>query len=452
MFKYLPPGPDERREMLEAIGAGSIDDLFASIPASLRLESVLPLPEAMSEVEIRRFFEDVGRRNTGVDPAFDFTGAGAYHHYVPSTVDTILSRGEFLTSYTPYQPEVAQGTLQSIFEWQTNICILTGLDVANASLYDGATAMVEGIFLARRAFRKPRNKVVLSAGIHPNYRQVFDTYRKNLPFDVVVVPLSESGRTDYAKLAAAVDADTAAVVVQSPTFHGVVEDWAAVHDAAAAKEAKFVAVVAEAISFGALASPGMKGADICVGEAMSLGVPVSFGGPALGFLACRDELKRQMPGRLCGLTTDAEGRRAFSLTLSTREQHIRRERATSNICSNQALMALASNVYICTMGKQGLAEVARQCHSKAEYLKARLRQVSDFTPLHQGPTFNEFAVVSTRSVGEVLGRLAAEGIAGGVPLAGLDPFAPDNTFLVACTELNTREAIDRYIKVLASFV
>jgi len=451
MFKYVPPGPAERDEMLRTIGVSSIDELFSSIPAAVRLKAPPPLPEALSEIEIRRFFEQAARDNSNFDPAANFMGGGCYAHYVPATIDTVLARGEFLTSYTPYQPEVAQGTLQSIFEWQTHMCILTGLEVANASLYDGATAMVEGIFLARRSNRKERNKVVMSAAVHPNYRAVLDTYIRNLPIEVVLIPVGADGRTDGAKLAAAVDDSTCAVVVQSPNFYGVVEDWNAAADAAHAKGAKGVAVVAEAISLGALAPPGYKGMDICAGEAMSFGIHPSFGGPALGFIACRDDLKRQMPGRLCGLTVDAEGRRAFTLTLSTREQHIRRAKATSNICTNQGLMALAANVYLCTMGKAGLAEVARQCHSKSEYLKSRIANAPCFTVLYSGATFNEFVVLSTKPVGEVMCRLAGEGIAAGLPLQSIDPSAPDGTILITCTELNTREWIDRFAGILEGF-
>jgi glycine dehydrogenase subunit 1 len=432
--------------MLAAIGVSSVDDLFASIPAEVRAEPKLAPP--MSEIEIRRLLGSLSDRNANarVGSKGFFLGAGLYNHYVSAIADQMLYRAEWLTSYTPYQPEVSQGTLQSIFEFQTHICLLTALDVANASLYEGASALVEALLMADRLVRN-RRRAVLSRGIHPEYRETVATYFQNLGLEVVEVPLGPDGRTDARALAAAVDDKTFAVAVQSPNFRGVVEDWKEGADAAHGKGALAVAVVAEAASLPLLAPPGTAGADIACGEAQSLGVPMHNGGPLLGFLACRTAHQRQIPGRLVGETKDAEGRRAFCLTLSTREQHIRREKATSNICTNQGLMALASNVHMSLLGKKGLREVALQSHAKAEYAKAKLAALPGFRLPDSAPTFDEFVVEAPGPAVPILERLAREGILAGVPLSryGMEARA----FLVAVTEMNTREEIDRLAAALA---
>jgi glycine cleavage system P protein (glycine dehydrogenase) subunit 1 len=430
--------------MLAAIGAASVDDLFASIPASVRIPPDLPPP--MSEIEIRRLMGGLASRTASARDTAFFLGAGVYNHYVSAIADQMLYRAEWLTAYTPYQPEVSQGTLQSIFEFQTHISLLTGMDVANASLYEGASALVEALLMADRLVRG-RRRAVLSSGIHPEYRETVRTYFQNLGLEVVEAPLRGDGATDPDALASAIGETTFAVAVQSPNFRGVIEDWRPSTEAAHARGALMVGVVAEAASLALLAPPGEAGADIACGEAQSLGVPMHNGGPLLGFLACRTAHQRQIPGRLVGETRDAAGRRAFCLTLSTREQHIRREKATSNICTNQGLMALASNIHMSLMGKRGLREVAEQSHAKAEYLKARIAKIPGYRVPDSGPTFNEFVVAAPRPAAPLLAALAKGGILAGVPLSRWDAARP-NEFLVAVTEMNTREEMDRLAAAL----
>jgi glycine dehydrogenase subunit 1 len=443
--KFLPTSDAERTAMLSAIGARTIDDLFAAVPESVRRHPDLPPP--MSEIEIRRFLGGLAKKNANARDTAFFLGAGVYNHYLSAIADQMLYRAEWLTSYTPYQPEVSQGTLQSIFEFQTHICLLTGLEVANASLYEGASALVEALLMAERLSRG-KTRAVLSAAIHPEYRETVRTYFSNLGLDIAEVPVGADGATDAKALAAAVDERTFAVAVQSPNFYGVVEDWNVGSAAAKAKGALSVAVVAEAVSMGLLAPPGAGGADIACGEAQSLGVPMHNGGPLLGFLACRTEHQRQIPGRLVGMTKDAEGSRAFCLTLSTREQHIRREKATSNICTNQGLMALASNIHMSLLGKEGLREVALQSHAKAQYLKGEIARIPGYRLPYSGPTFNEFLVEAPEDAASLLARLAVRGILGGVPLSRYDA-ADRRRFLVAATEMNERAELDRLVAALA---
>jgi len=445
-MKFLPLSEADRAEMLRAIGAPSVEALFNVIPKEVREEPKLPPP--LSEIEIRRLMGGLSARNASARETAFFLGAGLYNHYVSAISDQMLYRAEWLTSYTPYQPEVSQGTLQSVFEFQTHICLLTGLDVANASLYEGASALVEALLMAERLV-KGRRKAVLSRGVHPEYRETVRTYFTNLGLDVVEVPLSNEGVTDRALLERAVDETTFAVAVQSPNFLGLVEDWNTSSNAAKTKGAMSVAVVAEAISLALLASPASGGADIACGEAQSLGVPMHNGGPLLGFMACRAEHQRQIPGRLVGQTHDAEGRRAFCLTLSTREQHIRREKATSNICTNQGLMALASNIHMSLLGKRGLREVAEQSHAKAQYLKREIAKLPGYRLPYTGPTFNEFCVEAPEPAAPLLARLAVRGILAGVPLSRFWP-GEDNRFLTAVTELNTKEEMDRLIAALGA--
>jgi len=441
--KYLPTSDADRAQMLASIGVSSVDQLFESIPASVRQDPNLPAP--LSEIEVRRLLGGLAKKNANARDTAFFLGAGLYHHYTSAIADQLLYRAEWLTSYTPYQPEVSQGTLQSIFEFQTHICLLTGLDVANASLYEGASALVESLLMAERLSRG-RTRAVVSRAIHPEYRETVRTYFANLALDVVEVPVGPDGKTDAQALAAAVDEKTFAVAIQSPNFFGVVEDWSVASAAAHGKGALAIGVVAEAISLALLAPPGEKGIDIACGEAQSLGVPMHNGGPVLGFLSCRTAHQRQIPGRLVGQTRDAEGRRAFCLTLSTREQHIRREKATSNICTNQGLMALASNIHMSLLGKHGLREVATQSHAKAEYLKGLLAAISGFRIPFSGPTFNEFLVEGPRPAAPMIADLARQGILAGVPLSRYG--GPANQFLVAVTELNTREEMDRLAAAL----
>ncbi|MBC8647654.1 MAG: aminomethyl-transferring glycine dehydrogenase subunit GcvPA [Thermoanaerobaculia bacterium] len=443
-MKFLPVADADRVEMLRAIGASSVEDLFAAIPEGVRRPPDLPDP--LSEIEVRRFLGGLARRTANAKESDFFLGGGLYNHWVSAIADQMLYRAEWLTSYTPYQPEISQGTLQSIFEFQTHVSLLTGLDVANASLYEGASALVEALLMADRLTRG-RRRAVLSAAIHPEYRETVRSYFANLDLEVVEVPVSADGATDRQALEAAVDEQTFAVAIQSPNFFGVVEDWSAGSAAARRVNALSIAVVAEAASLALLSPPGEGGADIACGEAQSLGVPMHFGGPLLGFLACRTAHQRQIPGRLVGQTVDAEGRRAFCLTLSTREQHIRREKATSNICTNQGLMALASNIHMSLLGKQGLREVASQSHAKAEYLKERIAKIPGFSLPFSGPTFNEFTVQAPGPAAPLLTRLSARGILAGIPLSRWSG-DPDR-FLVAVTEMNTREQMDRLLAALA---
>ena len=437
-MSYLSLSDKDKAEMLARTGVGSVDDLFCCIPEAVRLKRPLDLPAAQSEIELVRTIDAVGRKNAGTGYV-SFLGGGAYDHFIPTVVDYLSSRGEFVSPYTPYQPEVSQGTLQAIFEFQTLVCLLTGLDIANASLYDGSTGAAEAVLMAQRI--TGRNKVVLARSLHPQYREVVATYVKNLGLEIVEAGFGPDGRVDKAGLGRVVDDRTAAIVSQSPNFFGVVEDVQALSEAAHAVKALSVAVVAEAASLGLLEAPGRLGADIVTGEAQSLGIPVSFGGPYLGFMACRKDFLRQMPGRIAGQTVDKDGRRGFVLTLSTREQHIRRERATSNICTNQALCALRATMFMETLGKQGLRELAWQNAQKAAYAAGVLGAVPGVKKRFTGPVFNEFVVELPKPWAAVDAGLRARGIIGGF---GLEPAYPElkNAVLVAVTELRTKDQID----------
>jgi glycine dehydrogenase subunit 1 len=452
-MRYIPSSPAERASLLAAVGASSMNDLFATIPKAVLRSSPPDLPPPASEIEVRRDLGRLAARNASLGEWTSFLGAGLYSHHSPAFVSQLLLRGEFLTAYTPYQPEVSQGTLTAVWEFQSHVALLTEMDVANASMYEGASATVEAVLMAERLTKK-RTKVVVSSGLHPEYRACLKTYLANFPFTIVNVPLGADGATDAAALAAAVDETTFAVVVQSPNVFGVVEDWAAAARAARGKGALAVAVVNEMFSLGVLRGPGSAGMDIACGEAASFGVPPSFGGPLVGFLACKDAYKRQIPGRLVGATTDADGTRGFCLTLATREQHIRREKATSNICTNQGLFALAATMTISALGKHGLRETAVQCLSKAEYLKAGVGALrGPFSVAFSGRTFNEFAIRCAVPVGDVLKRAEAAKILAGVPYARLDPKdAPHkDLLLVAVTERTPREGMDAFLDVLKGF-
>jgi glycine dehydrogenase subunit 1 len=434
--------------MLQVIGVDSVDRLFDSIPENVRLKEPLDLPGPWSEVELRRWMASLGAKNVAVNSAISFLGAGCYPHYQPASVDHLIQRAEFLTSYTPYQPEVSQGTLQTIFEYQTHQCMLTGLDVANASLYDGSTAFVEGVLMADRVARD-RHRVVVARTVHPQYRETLRTYIQNLDVDLVEVGFGPDGRVDLEELRRACDSNCFAVAVQSPNFFGVIEDYDAVGEIATSAGAAKIAVIAEASSLGILTPPGEHGFDIAVGEGQAWGIPPQFGGPYVGFMVVRDELKRHMPGRLVGETVDVDGRRAWVLTLATREQHIRRAKATSNICTNQALFALAANIYLSLMGREGLREVATQCLQKAAYMRDRLAGVRGVSFPFDGPVYNEFVVRTEHHAVKLLRDLAQRGILGGVPLARYFPDQP-NDFLVAVTELHTREQMDRFAAELST--
>jgi glycine dehydrogenase subunit 1 len=443
-MRYIPNSPEEREQMAREIGLASTEQLFRSIPDTLKLKAALGVPPARSESELIAYFRDLASRNASASNAAVFLGAGAYHHFIPSIVDALISRSEFYTAYTPYQPEISQGTLQAIFEYQTMICQLTGMEVANASLYDGSTALAEAILMAERVTDRP--EILIAGNVHPEYREVARTYTRTLGLDLKLVGYdAETGciRPSAIKPAAV----TAAVVIQSPNFFGGIEDVEAIAQVAHDAGALVIVAVTEPISLGLLRSPGECDADIVLGEGQSLGIPLSFGGPYLGLFATREKFLRQMPGRIAGQAFDEKGRRGFVLTLSTREQHIRREKATSNICTNQGLCALMATVYLSTMGPRGMRDVAEQNVKKAAYLADRITRLPGFSLRFSGPRFNEFVVKSKRPVEQVLGRLREKRILGGLPLAKFYPELSD-CFLVCATETTTREMIEQYVETL----
>lgn len=445
-MRYIPNSPQERTEMLHQVGLHSVAELFDSIPEDLRLKRNLTTTDALSEIELLAGFEQMATRNTGAQRS-SFLGAGAYQHYIPTVVDHIISRSEFFTAYTPYQPEISQGTLQAIFEFQTLVCQLTGMEVANASMYDGSTALAEAVLMAERVTK--RSKVVACGAIHPEYLDVITTYVQHAGIELLHSPVdSATGQASAA--VESLDDKTAALVVQSPNFFGCIEDLAALAEKAHAVGALLIVAVTEAISLGLLKSPGACDADIVVAEGQSFGVPLSFGGPYVGLFATREKYARQIPGRLVGEAYDKEGRRGFVLTLATREQHIRREKATSNICTNEGLIALASTVYLETMGRRGLEEVATQCAQKAAYAVKRIGELPGFSIPYTGPRFNEFVVRAPVDAKQLLARLASEiEITGGLPLSRYYPDRP-NEFLVCVTEMNSRARIDALVEGLRS--
>jgi glycine dehydrogenase subunit 1 len=430
--------------MLARSGYARLDELFAPIPAVLRLARALKVPEAKSEQEVFEHLAALAAQNEHAQAGPWFLGAGSYAHYLPSAVDALVSRAEFTTSYTPYQPEISQGTLQAIFEWQTLICALTGLEVANASMYDGASATAEAALMAMRVTK--RSKVAVAAGLHPHYRQVLETYLDGLGATLVTLRLAADGRSPVP--ASALDGETACCIVQQPSFFGTVEELRSAAEAAHAVGALLVVSVTEALSLALLEAPGALGADVVCGEAQSFGVPLSFGGPHLGFLAARLAHVRQLPGRLAGQTVDAEGRRGFVLTLSTREQHIRRERATSNICTNQGLCLLMATVYLALLGRRGLRELAELNLAKAEYAKARVRGTPGLTLPFSAPTFNELVIGLAEPAARALARARDAGVVAGLDLA---PHAPalGPAVLFCATELASRPSIDRALALLA---
>src|SRR5687768_10334845 len=433
--------------MLHQIGLGSAAELFDSIPKDLRLSRDLKTPAALSEIELLAGFEELAKRNSGAGRP-GFLGAGAYQHYSPTVVDHIISRSEFFTAYTPYQPEISQGTLQAIFEFQTLVCQLTGMEVANASMYDGSTALAEAVLMAERVTR--RSRVVACGAIHPEYLEVINTYVQHAGIELVHADADPETGQAPANIAELLNDKTAALVVQSPNFFGCIEDVASLAEKAHAAGALLVVAVTEAISFGLLKSPGACGADIVVAEGQSFGVPVSFGGPYVGLFATLDKYARQIPGRLVGEAYDKQGRRGFVLTLATREQHIRREKATSNICTNEGLIALAATVYLETMGRRGIQEAAQQCLQKAAYAARRIGSLKGFSLPFSGPRFNEFVVRGPLDAAELLSRLGKEkGIEGGIALWQFFSDRP-NDFLVCVTEINSRAEIDALVDGLES--
>jgi glycine dehydrogenase subunit 1 len=436
--------PEDQREMLASIGAGSIDELFASIPPELRLQRALDLPAAMSEMELTNHLSQLSARNSSAMDKVCFLGGGSYDHFIPAAVDMIASRGEFYTSYTPYQPEVSQGNLQAMFEYQTMICQLTGLDVSNASLYDGGSASVEAVLMCMSVTRRGR-KVVTSESVHPEYRKIIETYFTCLGATLVTVP-APTGTTDIDALAAAIDDETACVLIQHPNFFGSLEDVERIAQLAHEKGAMLVQSF-DPISIGILKRPGDLGADIAVAEGQYLGSPLQYGGPYLGILACKEAFVRRMPGRICGQTVDRRGKRCYVLTLQTREQHIRREKATSNICTNQTLFALRATIYLSLLGPQGLAQTAEHCVRKARYAVERLTQNKRFSLKFASPTFKEFVIRDEHEeIDDVIDDCLAEGFMAGVPLKPWYPQLGD-CLLVAVTEKRTRQEIDQLAQV-----
>ena len=425
--------------MLSQIGLDSPGELFDSLPADVLLKGPLKVPDALSEIELLARFEALALRNPAAGRP-SFLGAGAYSHYSPTVVDALIQRSEFFTAYTPYQPEVSQGTLQAIFEFQTLVCQLTGMDVANASMYDGSTALAEAVLMAERVTR--RSRVVVSAAVHPEYLQVCDTYVSHAGIELQRAGFdARTGRTSLDEIEA-LDQTVAAVVVQSPNFFGCVEDLRAAAEKAHAVGALLIVAVTEGASFGLLSSPGECGADIVAAEGQSFGVPLSLGGPYVGLFATRERYARQLPGRLAGVAYDKEGRRGFVLTLATREQHIRREKATSNICTNEGLIALAATIYMTTMGRRGLQEVAAQCAQKAHYAARQLASIEGYSVPYSAPFFNEFVVRAPVPAEGLLRRLADEhNITGGLALSRFFPDRP-NDILVCVTETNRRSEIE----------
>ena len=437
-MRYLPLTEADRESMLATIGVGSLDDLYADVPAAARLAGPVDLPYHQGELAVERAIAAMAARNVPAGSVPSFLGAGAYRHHIPASVDHLIQRGEFLTSYTPYQPEVSQGTLQYLFEFQTQVALLTGLDVANASLYDGATACAEAVMMANRVTR--RDKAVLSGGLHPHYAETTATLAHATGFTLVGPEPDPSGGED---LTGWIDDETSCVVVQTPDLFGNLHELSRLAEACHARKALLIAVVTEIVSLGLLSPPGAMGADIVAAEGQSIGNPLNFGGPHVGLFATRDKYIRNMPGRLCGETVDTEGRRGFVLTLSTREQHIRREKATSNICTNSGLCALGFTVHLSLLGEAGLTRLAALNHATAIKLADRLAAVPGVSVLNPS-FFNEITVRLPVPAAPLVDRLAARGVLAGVPVSRLHPDRPDlaDLLLVAATETNTESDIE----------
>ncbi|WP_407048231.1 aminomethyl-transferring glycine dehydrogenase subunit GcvPA [Methyloraptor flagellatus] len=442
-MRYIPITDADRAEMLARVGVADVDQLYADVPAGKLLDGLLDLPRAKGELEVERHLARLAAKNVSASSVPFFVGAGAYKHHVPATVDHLIQRSEFLTSYTPYQPEITQGTLQVLFEFQTQVAHLTGMEVANASMYDGSTGTAEAVLMAHRITR--RTKAVLSGGLHPHYAEVVKTTSDMAGDTVVALAADPTGTED---ILAAIDATTSCVVVQSPSVFGRLIDLKPIAEKAHAVGALLIAVFTEVVSLGAIEPPGAQGADIVVGEGQSLGNPLTFGGPYVGLFATRSKYVRQMPGRLCGETVDAEGRRGFVLTLSTREQHIRREKATSNICTNSGLCALAFTIHATLLGEAGLTRLAALNHEAAVKLADRLAAVPGVGVLND-TFFNEFTIRVPGDAAAIVERLAARGVLGGVPVSRLAPTAGlDDLIIVAATEINTDDDRAAYATAL----
>jgi len=439
--RYIPHTPEDIRRMLETIDVKRVEDLFGTIPAKYRLSKSMNLPEPLGEPDLLRHFQ------TLQPPLYtSFLGGGAYHHFVPAVVPSLISRSEFYTAYTPYQPEISQGTLQAIFEYQTLMCQLTGMEVSNGSLYDGASSLAEAVLMAFRITK--RRKILLSQAIHPEYRKVIETYIDPDQQEIILIPYRKGdGRTDERVLSDLLDETVNAVVIQSPNFFGIIENLQGIGNEAHQMGGMMIVGFSEAIAYGILAPPGKFEADIVAGEGQSLGIPLSLGGPYLGIFSTRNRHVRTMPGRLVGETVDLEGKKGFVLTLATREQHIRREKATSNICTNEGLCALMATIYLSCLGREGLREVAMMNLSKAEYAKKAISRLKGCRQTFSGPTFNEFVLEIDGDPEKVLREMKTEKIIGGLPL---EKFYPElnRHLLVTVTEMNSKEEIDRWANEL----
>lgn len=442
MIPYIPNTEDDEKEMLQNIGAGSIEDLFSDIPEKLRLKRELNIGEPMSELEVSHYIKDIANKNINCDEFTCFIGAGAYDHYIPAVVDNIASRSEFYTAYTPYQAEISQGTLQAIFEYQTMIANLTDMDVSNASMYDGPTACTEAARVAVDYTKK--KKIVVSKSVHPETRRVLKTYMHFYGAEVVEADIN-GGETDLENIEKE-SADASCVIVQNPNFFGVIENMQEIGKIAHKNKALFIVCV-NPISLGILKTPGEAGADIAVGEGQPLGSSMSFGGPYLGFMASTKKLMRKLPGRMVGETVDADGKRAYVLTLQAREQHIRRQKATSNICSNESLNALKASVYLSVMGKQGIKEVAEISMNKAHYALNELVKTGKFKPLFDKPFFDEFAVTGNIDADKISGELLKNGMLGGFSISKVYN-EYKNSILLCVTEKRTKFEIDKLVHVM----
>ncbi|MFD2371927.1 aminomethyl-transferring glycine dehydrogenase subunit GcvPA [Brevibacillus sp. GCM10020057] len=442
-YRYLPQTDQDKREMLETLGISSVEELFADIPEEVRFKGALQIPEALSEPDLVKYFTGLSNKNVNFTTHVNFLGAGVYQHYVPSTVNHMLLRGEFFTAYTPYQPEISQGELQAIFEFQTMVCELTGMEVANSSMYDGATSLAEAAMMA--AGHTGKKRVLVSRAVHPEARGVLKTYAYGQNVELVEVDFNSDGVTDTQALQALINDSTAAVIVQYPNFFGNVEDLAAI-EAITHGSGALLITSSNPLALGVLEAPGKLGADIVVGDMQPFGIPASFGGPHCGYFATTTKLMRKMPGRIVGQTKDENGKRGFVLTLQAREQHIRREKATSNICSNQALLALAASIALTALGKQGVQEMAMMNLQKAHYAKHAL-QAKGLEVVFASPFFNEFAVKLNKPIADVNKKLLDAGIIGGYDL-GLDYPELAEHMLIAVTELRTKEEIDQLAQEL----
>jgi glycine dehydrogenase subunit 1 len=435
-MSYVANTPEQRKQMLAACGVSSIDELFSDIPATLRPKS-FNLPQARSEMEVLSFIENIASRN--YSNLTNFVGGGFYDHFIPAAVDAIAARSEFYTAYTPYQPELSQGTLQAIYEYQTHMCRLTGMQVANASMYDGGTALYEACQMALHA--TGRGRIVMDSGVNPVYRTMLYSYTANLSIDFAEVPVTH-GQSDREQIFEKLDDNTAAIILQNPNFFGVIDDHSDIVEHCH-KRGILVIQSVYPVAMALLKIPGEIGVDIATGEGQSLGIPLSFGGPYLGFMATTKALVRRMPGRLVGRTVDSKGREAFVLTLQAREQHIRREKATSNICSNEALCALRASIYLALLGKEGLKDVASLCYAKTRYAMKRFKEIPGVKVMESSPTFNEFTVMLPINAGELAGMMVERGVAPGLPLGrfykGMGPY-----LLVCVTEKRTKHEIGTF--------